>query len=218
MHNNIYLNFWAGNPIKDWDNLDTSPFFQLPKWIHRLLCKLNLSKRSCKFIDTNFVYFKYKEWKKIPYLDNSVDIIYCSHVLEHLYINDIQSLIIEFYRILKNDWILRILVPDLKNTINKLFETEWAFIDMTDNLWTLPNEFKKSIKSSVLEWFYGFPSLHKSIINDDKLEGYFIKNWKIKKNLTYLESDINIDLLKNIELEERCNNSLIFEIKKLKVS
>lgn len=52
--------------------------------------------------------------KGIPFEDESVDFIYCSHVLEHLPISKTRTVLKETYRVLKKDGILRIVVPDLK--------------------------------------------------------------------------------------------------------
>ena len=50
----------------------------------------------------------------IPLKSNSVDLIYCSHTLEHIFKDKIESVLCEFYRILKPNGTLRIVVPDLE--------------------------------------------------------------------------------------------------------
>lgn len=50
---------------------------------------------------------------KLPCKDNSVDEIYCSHVLEHLYKAQIVPTLQEWYRVIKPEGRIRILVPDL---------------------------------------------------------------------------------------------------------
>ena len=51
--------------------------------------------------------------KRLPFADNSVDAVYSSHVLEHLYRVEAQRLLKEAYRILKPGAVCRTLVPDL---------------------------------------------------------------------------------------------------------
>ncbi len=50
----------------------------------------------------------------VPYQDNSFDVVYHSHVLEHFPKNDAPKFINECYRVLKPEGILRIAFPDLE--------------------------------------------------------------------------------------------------------
>ena len=49
--------------------------------------------------------------------DNSVDLIYNCHVLEHFKRNDVEKVLEEWYRILKPGGILRIAVPDFEKLV-----------------------------------------------------------------------------------------------------
>jgi SAM-dependent methyltransferase len=55
--------------------------------------------------------------KPLPWPDASADCIYTSHTLEHLRREDGERLIQECYRILKPGGVLRIVVPDLKASV-----------------------------------------------------------------------------------------------------
>lgn len=57
--------------------------------------------------------------KKLPFDDNSIDCIYSSHSLEHLYLEQAKNLLKESFRVLKPKGIIRIVVPDLKAFIKK---------------------------------------------------------------------------------------------------
>lgn len=46
--------------------------------------------------------------------DNSITILYASHILEHNQIHTVEDTLKEWYRVLKPDGILMISVPDLK--------------------------------------------------------------------------------------------------------
>lgn len=52
--------------------------------------------------------------KPLPYPDNSVDVVYCSHVLEHLKQETTEMVLSEIFRIMKPSGIIRVLVPDLE--------------------------------------------------------------------------------------------------------
>jgi len=56
--------------------------------------------------------------------------------------------------------------------------------------------------------------MHKTIFNGDKIKTIFSDKFIIKDNLNYLESDIDNDTLKNIEVESRLNKALVFEFTK----
>lgn len=60
--------------------------------------------------------------------DNSVEVIYCCHVLEHISRMDIQKVLKEWYRVLKPGGILRISVPDFAQAVRIYLKTG----DMTD--------------------------------------------------------------------------------------
>lgn len=50
----------------------------------------------------------------LPFADSSVDAVYASHVLEHLYRSDALQLLTECRRILKPRGVIRLVLPDLK--------------------------------------------------------------------------------------------------------
>lgn len=51
----------------------------------------------------------------LPFSDGTVDAIYASHVLEHLYRDDAHRLLSECKRILKPGGVIRLVLPDLKS-------------------------------------------------------------------------------------------------------
>ncbi|APB34598.1 type 11 methyltransferase [Gloeomargarita lithophora Alchichica-D10] len=60
--------------------------------------------------------------KKLPFQENTFDLIYHSHVLEHLTRIDAENFLGECYRILKPNGILRIVVPDLENIVREYMQ------------------------------------------------------------------------------------------------
>lgn len=52
--------------------------------------------------------------KKLPFLDSSIDVIYHSHVLEHLTKKEADNFIKDCFRVLKKGGIMRVVVPDLE--------------------------------------------------------------------------------------------------------
>jgi predicted SAM-dependent methyltransferase len=65
----------------------------------------------------------------IPAADNSLDVVYHSHMLEHLSYAEGIEFIAACYRVLKPGGILRVLVPDLELWINNYVQNNTFFFD-----------------------------------------------------------------------------------------
>lgn len=88
------LNFGCGtNYLADWINIDTIAG------------------------DGNIIY--HNVLNGLPFENDYLDAIYCSHVIEHFQLDEAKKVISECYRTLKKNGILRIVVPDLQNIINE---------------------------------------------------------------------------------------------------
>lgn len=57
--------------------------------------------------------------KGMPLPDSSVDLVYCSHVLEHLTLDELSTALKETHRILKNGGTFRFVLPDLEHYIRE---------------------------------------------------------------------------------------------------
>ena len=66
-------------------------------------------KKNIKFADAT---------KRFNFASNSVDIIYSSHMFEHLSRDSAKNFIKESHRVLRKGGILRIVVPDLKKRVD----------------------------------------------------------------------------------------------------
>lgn len=87
-----YLNLGCGSHFhKDWTNVDL------------------VSNRDC-VIACNLV-------EGIPFSDRSFDVVYHSHVLEHLPRPVAESFLQECYRVLRSEGVLRIAIPDLEQIV-----------------------------------------------------------------------------------------------------
>lgn len=98
----VLVNLGCGNTFvntSDWQNYDFLPFNQSVK-------RIRLSET-------------------LPFNDSSVDLVYLSHVLEHIPLNDSDALLYECHRILKPTGVIRIVVPEfveMVSTFTKLIE------------------------------------------------------------------------------------------------
>ena len=86
--------------------------------------------------------------KGFPFADNSFDVVYSSHVLEHFTIGQAKALLLEAYRVLKPGGILRVVVPDLENICREYLRVlslpdsdkhksqyyQWIIIELLDQM------------------------------------------------------------------------------------
>jgi predicted SAM-dependent methyltransferase len=117
------LNIGSGDwEHKDWINLDYPS-----EWYEKI-------QKKHKFIPFDI------RKDKLPFIDNSVDAIYCSHVIEHIETKHVQNMLSECYRVLRQGGCLRITCPDAEflYKVSKI-KTEY---------WPLPNDnlFEKKMR------------------------------------------------------------------------
>ena len=116
----IQVNLGCGSHTPDgWINVDYAFgafLFKIPGF--------KLINKKLKIFNINWSneIFLHDLRKPLPWKDNSIDIIYSSHTLEHLSKMEGRMLLKECYRVLKPNGIIRIVVPDLKAIISS-YET-----------------------------------------------------------------------------------------------
>ena len=69
----------------------------------------------------------------IPHATDSVDVIYSSHMLEHVHEAAARALLTECYRVLKPEGILRVVVPDLRLAAQSYLDRDTAFFSQPAN-------------------------------------------------------------------------------------
>ena len=117
----IRINIGCGkNPTNGWQNFDNT--------LSLKLAKFPLVTYFLKMVGfLNKAQIDYIEWNKknkiifadatryLPFEDNEVDVIYTSHMIEHLSPKGAIKFLLEAKRTLRAGGVLRISVPDLKN-------------------------------------------------------------------------------------------------------
>ncbi len=158
MKGSKFLNFGSGAfNHKRWQNFD---YPGISEYYKNLLGKIG---KDYIPIDLN------KDKLKIPFDNNSVELIYFSHVLEHLNKKKGIHLFKEFNRILKPGGIVRVVLPHTDKTI--------FFSSLIDKQQNINNSEKElSTSSSISHTFYQVANLSNSELlkisreNDFKLE------------------------------------------------
>ena len=91
----------------------------------------------------------------LPVPDDSCRGVYCSHILEHLSLEDFRSALINTHRILEKGCCFRLVVPDLECSINRYINDlspEAALIFMAETL--LGREKRnRGVKGLAYDWF-----------------------------------------------------------------
>ena len=200
------LNLGCGSQvINGWINVDYALGARLAKLplfrkVNKLIKIFNLDWDNRIFIN-NLT-------KPFPWQDCSVDIVYCSHTLEHFSREDGVRFLNECHRVLKKDGIIRIIVPDfryfvyeyLKGNLKAIFFLEVIGIGSMDD---------KSFKG-ILASLIKFPHkcMYDAIILLEILSGI---GFNVEERKPF---DSAIEDIMQIELEERTVNAVIVEGKK----
>jgi SAM-dependent methyltransferase len=106
----MYVQYGAGlQDVQGWANYDASPTLRIQRI--RLLKVISNRFLKCKFA-SQIMYGDIV--KGLPHAEQSVDGVYCSHVLEHLSFDDFQIALNNTYKILKKGGRFRLIVPNLE--------------------------------------------------------------------------------------------------------
>jgi predicted SAM-dependent methyltransferase len=110
----LYVQYGCGlNAPRNWINFDVSPTLRFEKI--PILGKV-YTKNASRF-PTNARYGDIV--KGLPLKDLSCRAVYCSHVLEHLSLEDFRKALSNTYRILQYGGIFRFVLPDLQVSVEK---------------------------------------------------------------------------------------------------
>ncbi len=121
----LRINIGCGQtPTPGWRNFDNSIALRIPKlpFLPELLLKLRLigqpQYQFVRFAQENQI--EYGDVARgLPLQDGTVEILYSSHMLEHLDRNEADRFLREAFRLLCPGGIIRIAVPDLKKQIEQ---------------------------------------------------------------------------------------------------
>ncbi len=133
----VRLNIGCGMaPTEGWVNYDNSPAVRIANLPNAL--KLLQAVRLIDRGNVEFARFcrahgirHANAVCRLPHRDGSVDVIYSSHMIEHLDRREARRFLAECRRVLKPEGVLRIVVPDLQVTVNDYVEKQNAdvFLD-----------------------------------------------------------------------------------------
>jgi SAM-dependent methyltransferase len=122
------LNLGCGTRMHwSWNNLDSSPYIWLAHHptFARILNKVGVisEERYQRLLTVDPEAVRWHLAKGIPFADNTFDVVYQAHLLEHLDREVAPGFLKECLRVLKKNGIMRIVVPDLELLISRYGES-----------------------------------------------------------------------------------------------
>jgi predicted SAM-dependent methyltransferase len=108
-----------------WINLDSGLHALFSKWPEAILRRLyRMSSYRQWYAEDDYVrllrehrFHHHNVEHGMPFADETVDFVYSSHLLEHLFQEDAEAFTRECHRVLKTGGVLRICVPDLEHAV-----------------------------------------------------------------------------------------------------
>jgi predicted SAM-dependent methyltransferase len=192
---------------KNWRNFDASPTLRLER--------IPLLGRFIRKNETRFP--QNVEYGDIiyglPVLENSCKVVYCSHVLEHLSLEDFRKAIRNTHKILESGGTFRFVLPDLEYYIQKYIDDPTC--ERANNFMHYTGLGKekrnRSLKEFVFEWLGNSQHLwmwdYKSLKNELEQAGF------VKVRRAQFADSIE-PMFQEIEFWERWENCLGLECKK----
>jgi len=171
--------------------------------------------------NNNVVYMNLnKPWMYKP---NSVDVVYASHLFEHLTQPSAELFLKESHRCLKQDGVIRIVVPDLYKICKRYIETyeTTGEQDPTQFIMWAINMHREGqygsrigwLKRFVLEW-QGYPHQHKYMYDERSLSKKLQEHGFVDiRSASYGQSDY-ISSIKDVEGTKESYLSVYLEAKK----
>lgn len=129
------LNLGCGSQLPSgWTNVD----YALGARIARIPLFRALNKKIRLFrMDWDDAIVLHDLTRTFPWPDNSVDVVYSSHTLEHMSREQGRAFLAECHRVLKPGGIIRIVVPDLSSIVRNYLDGNLQAEDFVDTLGVL---------------------------------------------------------------------------------
>ena len=215
MQNILYFKINVGcgrTPTKGYKNFDNSPslFFASVPRLAALLHKLSFIKLE----QFEFISFCRREaisyadaCRKIPLENDAAEVVYASHMLEHLYPRQARLFLKEAFRVLKPGGVIRIVVPDLSIFVKSYLESgnSTKFIGELN----LVEPERVSLKEKIIFFFTG-PRLHKCMYDSSSLSEFLVAN-RFEKPVILPPGSTTIPDPGELNLREREEESIYVE-------
>lgn len=207
---NKYLQFGCGpgNQLDNWINFDASPTLRIQKipFVGYLMTK------NWPVFDSKTRYGDIVKGLSVP--NNSIDIVFSSHTLEHLSLNDFRIALSNTYKIMKSNGSFGLIVPDLNKLVKQYISDvrfkksrKTASINFMENSYLGYCEHRSSSLSKRL--FYTFSNSRHLWMWDE----YSLRNELINagfKNILKGKRHDKYPHFKEVIIPQRLKNSIFF--------
>jgi SAM-dependent methyltransferase len=208
MNNNSYIQYGCGFSAPDgWRNFDASPTLRF----ERLPLFGRLFKKNEFRFPENVEYGDIV--KGLPVIDESCKGIYCSHILEHLSLNDFRIALCNTYKILQPGGIFRLVLPDLEYFIRQYIDNpanDAAFKFMRETFLGLESR-PRSLKEFIISRLGN--SLHLWMWDYKSIELELEKAGFVMVRRAFI-SDSSDNMFSGVEDKSRWDNCLGVECKR----
>ena len=155
----VRINIGCGQtPTSGWKNFDNSLSLRLskipliPDILHRLGFLEGSQYQFIKFARENDIEYG-DATKGLPLANESCEVVYSSHMLEHLGRNGADKFFKEAYRVLYPNGIIRIAVPDIRKQIEQYNESGDADAFLEATHMCAPPDFTGSKIEIAIGWY-----------------------------------------------------------------
>ena len=213
----LRVNIGCGmSPTIGFENFDNSFSLKLSKYPLISVILYNLKIISSTQMDyINFCQRNNIKWadatKQIPLKNESVSLLYSSHMLEHLDNAEVILFLKETRRVMGADGMIRLVVPDLSKAISRYNQNQDADAFVESTLMCIPNprSFLQRLRMAVIGnrhhlWMYDSKSLCKLLENNG------FKNIKV-----LMSGETSLKDYGQLDLHERASESIYIEAVKI---
>lgn len=207
------INIGCGqSPTESWRNFDNSFSLRLSKLplLPTFLLKVGLLGKAqhqfIQFARANSIEYG-NATKGLPISSGSVDVIYSSHMLEHLDQEEAVSFLNEAKRVLRSGGIIRLAIPDIRKHVQQYINTEDAdaFISATHLTQPRPRTISQRVRLLVMgtrhhQWMYDGASLSR-----------FLQAQGFTAPVILNAGESQIDDPQGLDLHERSSQSVYVE-------
>lgn len=193
-----HLHLGCGLTTPDnWLNVDGSFQVVLAKRpaLKRLLIQTRILSPKQAEIPWNSNVVRINLARKLPFRSGSFEVIYCSHLLEHLYYVDAFALLRDCHRILRIGGVCRFVVPDLESLVHRYVAAKkGGDVNASNQLMDGLLVHDRSRRSGLMGLFYRFTGYHqhKWMYDDTSLVSLFQEaGFTNAKVVGFLESQIS---------------------------
>lgn len=147
--------------------------------------------------------------KKFPWPERTIDVVYSSHILEHFSREDGRRFLAECHRVLRENGIIRVVVPDLRHYVVEYIEGRIQADEFVEKLGVLYGHSNNMLKNR-LSPFIQFP--HKCMYDSPRLLEILSEIGFDASKRSAFDSDISD--IRLVELERRTKDAVIVEGRK----